>query len=352
MNADNSNVAINPKVSVIVAAYGQEQYLGEALDSLLDQTFTDWEAIITDDDSKDNVAKVAQRYAAQDSRFKFLHSENHGLAGVRNLAVKKARGVYVMMLDGDDKIAPRYLEECVKILDNEPAVKMVLADLELFGSQKATSKVEYLGFPALLINNPFYVTAMIRTADFRAIGGFDDRFRTGLEDWEFWIRFLSEEDRTAVRIIHEVMFHYRKKEDSMIANMLARQEIMDGYIHLIFTKHNNLYRKYFGNDIREWMLLKRGFVNEIEYLLKQEYRKNEKNNANILKEVYRSTLRIAADSTLSREQKTDMLGSIVSKWDNRIRKPSVKLSFGKRLRWRLLSKSPDIFIKYAEWKNR
>lgn len=352
MIADNSTSNTSPKVSVVIAAYGQEQFLGEALESLIAQTFTDWEAIITDDGSKDNVADVARRYVARDSRFKFLHSENHGLAGVRNLAVKDARGEYLMMLDGDDKIGPRYLEECVKILDREPNVKAVLAYMELFGAENGILNVAYLGYPALLINNPFFVTAMIRTADFKAAGGFDERFRTGLEDWEFWIRFLPEDDMSVVKVIPEVMFYYRKKEDSMFAAMLKRQEIMDGYIHLIFTKHKDLYRKYFGDGIREWMLLKRGFVNEIEYLLKPEYRKDTTDNGQLLKEVCRMTRRIAKDPTLSHEQKVDMLGSIVSGWDNLIRKSSHKLSLGKRLRWKLLRKSPELFIRYSSWKNR
>ena len=107
------------KVSVIVPAFNVEKYLGRALDSLLAQTYQNWEAIIVDDGSTDETSYIAKQYCQRDSRFRFVQQENQGQAIARNNALGIACGDYVMYLDPDDMLHPQAMEICVKASQRE-----------------------------------------------------------------------------------------------------------------------------------------------------------------------------------------------------------------------------------------
>ena len=99
-----------PVVSVIIPVYNVEKYLPRCLDSVLNQTFSDWEAICVNDGSPDNSAKILATYARRDSRFRVIDKENGGLSDARNVGVAAARGDFVLFLDSDDFIHPQTLE--------------------------------------------------------------------------------------------------------------------------------------------------------------------------------------------------------------------------------------------------
>lgn len=101
----------NPKISVIVPVYRVEQYLPRCLDSIVAQTFTDWECILIDDGSPDNSGVICDEYAKQDSRFVVIHQENKGSAGARNTGLEKCSGKYIICVDSDDWVEPDYLEQ-------------------------------------------------------------------------------------------------------------------------------------------------------------------------------------------------------------------------------------------------
>lgn len=97
-------------ISIIIPMYGVEKYLRTCLDSVQNQTFTDWQAICVDDGSPDNSGAIAEEYAARDKRFIVVHKENGGLSDARNVGLKHATGEYVMFLDSDDFIHPQTME--------------------------------------------------------------------------------------------------------------------------------------------------------------------------------------------------------------------------------------------------
>lgn len=98
------------KISVIVPMYGVEKYLRRCLDSVLNQTFADWQAICVDDGSPDKSGEIAEEYAARDSRFVVVHQKNGGLSDARNTGMKYATGEYIMFLDSDDFIHAQTME--------------------------------------------------------------------------------------------------------------------------------------------------------------------------------------------------------------------------------------------------
>ena len=107
---------MQPKISIIIPMYNVEKYLRRCLDSVLNQTFSDWQAICVDDGSPDNSGKIAEEYAAQDSRFVVVHKENGGLSDARNAGFTKADSKYIMYLDSDDFIHPQTMEIAYKAI--------------------------------------------------------------------------------------------------------------------------------------------------------------------------------------------------------------------------------------------
>ena len=103
-----------PTVSVVVPSFNTASYLGECLDSVLAQTFQDWEAVCIDDGSTDETPDVLAGYAAKDTRIQWLSQSNRGLSATRNRALEIASGTYVLFLDSDDKLAPDALKKLVR----------------------------------------------------------------------------------------------------------------------------------------------------------------------------------------------------------------------------------------------
>lgn len=99
-----------PTISVIVPVYKVEQYLPACVDSILAQSFTDFELILVDDGSPDSCGAMCDAYAAQDSRVKVIHRENGGLSAARNSGIGAAQGLYTTFIDSDDLVAANFLE--------------------------------------------------------------------------------------------------------------------------------------------------------------------------------------------------------------------------------------------------
>lgn len=108
-------------VSVIIPVYNVEKYLEECVDSVLAQTYTDWEAILVDDGATDSSGRMCDAYAAKDPRIRVIHRENGGLSAARNTGLKAARGEYVYFLDSDDYIEPDTLALLLKTAEREQA---------------------------------------------------------------------------------------------------------------------------------------------------------------------------------------------------------------------------------------
>lgn len=113
-----------PEVSIITAAYNSEKYIAETIESVLGQTFTDWEYIIIDDGSNDNTNKIIKKYA-DDKRIKYVYQENQKQAMARNNAFKISNGKYIAILDADDTWAPTKLEKQVELMKKTPNVGLI-----------------------------------------------------------------------------------------------------------------------------------------------------------------------------------------------------------------------------------
>lgn len=116
-----------PKISIIVPVYKVEKYLNKCIDSVLCQTFTDFELILVDDGSPDNCPKICDEYAKKDKRVVVLHKENGGLSDARNKGIDIARGEYIAFIDSDDFVAPDTYEHAYSLIKEHNA-EMVIFD--------------------------------------------------------------------------------------------------------------------------------------------------------------------------------------------------------------------------------
>jgi glycosyltransferase involved in cell wall biosynthesis len=110
-----------PLVTAITPAYNVAKYVGETVDSVLGQTFTNFEYLVVDDGSEDNTAEVVREHVGDDPRFRLVQGGHRGLSAARNTGIWESRGKYIAYLDGDDRWHPRFLERQVALIESLPS---------------------------------------------------------------------------------------------------------------------------------------------------------------------------------------------------------------------------------------
>lgn len=120
-------------ISIIVPVYNISKYLPRCIDSILGQTFTDFELLLIDDGSKDNSGKICDEYAVKDSRVRVFHKKNGGVSSARNLGLENAKGDYVMFVDSDDYMLPTMCELMLQTIENKNADLVVCGTTETGG---------------------------------------------------------------------------------------------------------------------------------------------------------------------------------------------------------------------------
>lgn len=205
---------MNPIVSIIVPCYNQAQYLNEALQSVLDQTYENWECIIVNDGSPDNTEEVAQKWIDKDNRFIYLFKENGGLSSARNAGIVMANGGFILPLDADDKIAPNYIELAVFSFQEDDSIKLVYCKAEKFGNEMGIWDLPPFSMKGIATQNMIFCSSMYRKSEWERFGGYDMNMINGFEDWEFWIALLKNGGN--VKCLDCIGFYYRMKPNSMI----------------------------------------------------------------------------------------------------------------------------------------
>lgn len=228
-------------ISIVVPCYNQAQYLDECLQSVLDQTYQNWECIIVNDGSPDNTEEVAMEWVEKDNRFKYFRKENGGVASARNFGIERAQNEWILPLDGDDKINTDYLKLASEKFLGDYSV--IYCEGEYFGKKSGRIPAEDYDGKLMLRKNLIFCSGFFRKEDWKKCGGFDSNMKYGLEDWEFWINLLKNTDRKPLKLNY-IGFYYRIKELSRNSSMHeGRDTIMINYI---VNKHQDIYEKYFG----------------------------------------------------------------------------------------------------------
>jgi Glycosyl transferase family 2 len=194
-------------VSVIIPAHNYARFLGQAIDSLRQGTYTDWDCVVVDDGSSDGTAEIVAALAAADPRIVYLGQAAAGPSAARNAGLASTAGEFVQFLDADDLLGPRKLQHQLEVFRQHPEADVVYGGARYFvddGADDGREKVvrrwvagatpHVVSGPgetvleALVNDNIMVVEApLIRRTLLEKVGGFDPRIRR-MEDWELWLR--------------------------------------------------------------------------------------------------------------------------------------------------------------------
>ena len=243
------------RVSVIIPCYNHGEFLDETVDSVLAQSFTDFEIIVVDDGSTDpETVRLLKGY--QRPKTTVLHTANGGVSAARNTGIERARGGYILPLDADDRIAPTYMEKGVAILDARPDVGVVYCDEEMFGEREGKWDLPEYDPVAELFDNLIHPASFFRKTDWEKVGGYSNRFVYGWEDWDFWVSMCALNKK--VSKIPEILYYYRVRSVSRDHSMRLYHKI--AMMMLIILRHKRLYLQNAGLLFRKVLQLAGGLA--------------------------------------------------------------------------------------------
>ncbi|MDP1625104.1 MAG: glycosyltransferase [bacterium] len=235
-----------PLISIIVPTYNRADLIGEALESVLAQSFSSWELIIMDDCSTDNTAAIVRQFLARDSRIRYIKNEkNLGIARNRNTGIELTKGSLIAMLDSDDtwtdknklqKQADFLRENPDHVLVSTRATVIDLAGKEV-GKFDFAEKDEDIRKVMLRRNQIVQSSVLYRKDSAVAVGGYDPSYAI-VDDYDLWLRLGSE---GRFRVLPEYMVGYRAHDGGITKErpLVAARE------HLaIIRKHKNAYPGY------------------------------------------------------------------------------------------------------------
>lgn len=245
------------KVSVVIPSYNAAAYIVGAVESVLAQTFRDFEILVIDDGSTDNTKKVLEKYGEP---VQYIYKSNGGVSSARNFGIEKARGKYIAFLDADDVWVPKKLEKQIAVLEaNEKiglcyaAAEKVDENLQTIGRIEARAYEDYC--EALLLNLNIVAgscsSAVIRREVAQRTNGFDAKFST-CADWDYWLRLSL---LTEFAPITDFLVKYRVVAGSMSSDPFVSKRDTEGVLNKFFAnpnlpeKYKKLKKKSLSNNL-------------------------------------------------------------------------------------------------------
>ena len=249
-----------PKVTVLMPVYNGERYLRKAIDSILCQTFQDFDFLIIDDGSRDNTLEIINSY--QDQRIKLIqNSQNLGISKALNKGLDLATGKYIARMDCDDISLPERFQKQVDFLDQHPEIIVVGSYMDIIDTQGNKLNQQYQ-YPlvhddivnSMLILNPMgHPSVMFRHFEVLKIGGYrsmDEWKNVSTEDYDLWLRIASKNHELAN--LAEPLIYYRNHSNSLTQLAFANNTLVDGFNKCFYISGSDV----FGCSSEELKLLR------------------------------------------------------------------------------------------------
>lgn len=275
----------NPEISIIVPVYNVENYLEKCIDSILNQTFKNFELILVDDGSTDRSGEICEKYKDNDSRVRVFHNINKGVSFSRNFGINKAIGNYLMFCDSDDFVSETWIEELYKYILLYPNSWINCNIYRMDYDTKEVSIIDnYLDNLAIIDISEYYKTIRLgisgsvcnKIFNKKIINKFRIYFNDSIsygEDVEFTIDYLKYTDK--IIIINKPLYYYvRYKEDTLSKKYFENK--LDLLKHIYIIRKPFIDYKYMNE-----------FSNEYFYLFSSTLNDNVKNKKgkNLLKSI-------------------------------------------------------------------
>jgi len=271
--------------SIIIPVYNAEKFLSRCIESVLNQTFNNFELILINDGSTDNSGKVCDKYALQDNRIKIFHQKNSGVSAARNLGLENVQGEWVLFIDADDWVE----SNCLEIINNK--IQFTEADLYRFGLRRLNDeKIRYVGCPPNTVKDN---KSFIKSKNYRPTGCTYAFKNSIIKEWNFRfpIELKRAEDQTFllkyiskirnVVLINKILYNYWDHPDSTVnqqtdihstmSNILAANDVLN------FCKQNNVDKFFYGHPVKVL------YTDFFCYHLKMQNRNNK-----VLQKLYRT----------------------------------------------------------------
>ncbi len=230
-----------PKVSVIIPTYNRMHLIARAIDSVLAQTFTDYEIIVIDDGSKDDTQQILQTYQ---TKIKYIFQDNQGISEARNRGIQESKGEYIAFLDSDDWWAPEKLTEQVKILNTHKNIGIVYSRMPIINEKGETIGMKPNGASGKNFKELLEIwgdlptsTVLTRRECFDKVGTFDKDLPP-MEDIDMWLRISQFYD--LYEIEGKTLAYYYRHGTQITANPIKVYEGLTKIYKKILTQYENI----------------------------------------------------------------------------------------------------------------
>lgn len=211
-----------PQVSIITPCYNASRFISQTIDSVLSQTFTDWEMIIVDDGSKDDSSDIVEKYVKKDSRIRLIQQPNGGSANARNHGIREATGRYIALLDADDLWLPQFLEKQIEFMKEKNAICVYSSYKRIDENSNEILKPlicrPFVNYKKMQITN--FIGCLTGLYDSSKYGKkyLDEKLKSIRDDYAYWLEIVKLEN--AAYGNPEVLACYRVIKSSTTGNKL------------------------------------------------------------------------------------------------------------------------------------
>jgi len=241
------------KISIVIPCYNQGIYLDDALQSIAQcKDYSLCEIIIVNDGSTDAITLNILK-DLKTNGYHIIHQLNKGLGAARNTGIRAATCKYILPLDCDNKIASDYINEAIKLLDNNSLLDVVYGNAEYFGEKTGIWESGEFNLQRLMIENYIDACAVFRKSTWEKIDSYDEKMPVmGYEDWDLWLRIAFGGGKFAY--INKVCFFYRYSSTSMIHSV--QKEKLATIFEYMEKKHSAYLNRLYLNRLITYKSLK------------------------------------------------------------------------------------------------
>lgn len=252
---------MKPLLSIIVPCYNSEATLEATLKSILNQEYQEWEAIIVNDGSEDDLESIALKYIKKDSRFLYFKKENGGLGSARNYGIEKSKGKFIVPLDSDNQIEKEFTKEAISIFKDNSNIGVVYGNAEYYGEKSGIWEVGPFDLNRMLAHNYIDACAIYKKSLWEQVGGYDENMpHQGHEDWSFWIALISI--KVKFYYLRKITFKYYVSSKSMINNF-TEDMVLENQDYII-SKYSRLYHAHYRTSFKYRRELRESFLNKLK----------------------------------------------------------------------------------------
>ena len=279
------------KISIVTPTYNSSKFISRTITSVLNQSYTDWEFLIIDDNSTDNTTELIKKFASQDSRIKLLKtaSNSGGPASPKNIGIKNSLGEYIAFLDHDDEWAKDKLSKQIEFFESEKDdklgvvfnfVNIVNNDGKILSKYTKSYKGDVI---KNLTNGNFIITSscvMVKASIFKKVSFFDSNFKI-FDDWDMWLRISRE--GFEFKFIPEYLTNYIVHGDNACRgnNSKNRQEFI-----ALYEKHKDIFLFYNLKEVGLYYYYKKDYKLSRKYYIRHIFTRGVDINQKIISFVY------------------------------------------------------------------